>query len=164
MILWLFIPMKFIFFFECKELSYVPLAVIEDENSWIIVTILTLRLTEEDTDTSFLLVVTFFIYSYRKHEGGKTGGSLSYVNNKGTSIWLFPGTLFRIKIGWSFEHSTLFPYLKNLTIFSCLWYITAEHTLILDRKENSPKQLSNWKTHTVKLYVKVCLPQDHFKY
>ena len=90
--------MKFIFL-ECKELSYVPLAVIEDENSWIIVTILTLRLTEEDTDTSFLLVVTFFIYSYRKHEGGETGGSLSYVNNKGTSIWLFPGTLFRIKIG-----------------------------------------------------------------
>lgn len=111
--------MKFIFL-ECKELSYAPLAVNEDETSWIIVTILTLKLTEEDTGSSFLLVVTFFICPYRKHEGGETGGSLSYVNNKGTSIWLFPRTLFKIKRGGSFEHSTLFLYLKNLTIFSCL--------------------------------------------
>ena len=31
-----------------------------------------------------------------------------------------------------------------LTVFSCLWYITAEHRLILDRKDNSPKQLRNF--------------------
>lgn len=67
--------MKFIFL-ECKELSYVSPAVNEDEKSWIVVTILTSRVMEEDTDTSFLLVVSFFVCPYKRHEEGEPGGSL----------------------------------------------------------------------------------------
>lgn len=55
---------------------HVSLAVNEDENSWIVVTILTSRVMEEDIDTSLLLVVTFFVCPYKRQKEGETGDSL----------------------------------------------------------------------------------------